>query len=119
MWRLLRDRRVPTFTKIIPALAVVYLVSPYDLVGDRIPLLGQFDDLIVVTVLLMLFVVACPGEVVADLTIGRKLRDMQDQQTGQQPGSKKKTVDAEIRYLDEDEDEPGDTAKNDEDRPEQ
>ena len=30
VWRLLRDRRVSVFTKIIPLLALIYLLSPYD-----------------------------------------------------------------------------------------
>ena len=104
VWRLLLDRRVSVFTKIIPLLALVYLVSPYDFVGDRIPILGQFDDLIVVGLLLFLFVAASPAHVVADLTIGKKLRDLQNQQD-EKAGM---TVEAKIRYIDEDE------AENDE-----
>lgn len=101
VWRLLLDKRVSVFTKIIPLLAVIYLVSPYDFIGDRIPVLGQFDDLIVVGFLLFLFVAASPAEVVTDLTIGRKLRDMQAKSKADKQG---KTVDTEIRYID-DEDE--------------
>ncbi len=100
VWRLLLDKRVSVFTKIIPLLAIIYLVSPYDLVGDRIPILGQFDDLIVVGFLFLLFVAASPAHVVADLTIGKKIRDLQKQQDEDEG----KTVDAEIRYI-EDEDE--------------
>ncbi|MCH7984098.1 MAG: DUF1232 domain-containing protein [Chloroflexi bacterium] len=107
VWRLLRDGRVSVFTKIIPLLALIYLVSPYDLVGDRIPILGQFDDLIVVGLLLFLFIAASPAHVVADLTIGKKLRDLQNQQ-GQKPQDK--TVDAEIRYIDDE-----DASEEDED----
>ena len=58
VWRLILDRRVPLFTKIIPLLALAYLVSPYDIVADFIPILGQFDDLIVVGLLLFLFAAA-------------------------------------------------------------
>jgi uncharacterized membrane protein YkvA (DUF1232 family) len=109
VWRLLRDRRVSVFTKIIPLLALIYLVSPYDLVGDRIPILGQFDDLIVVGILLLLFIAASPAEVVADLTIGKKIRDMKEQQEKKDG----KTVDAEIRYIDdEDEGDGGDKAED-------
>lgn len=107
VWRLLLDRRVSVFTKTIPLMALIYLISPFDLVSDFIPVLGQFDDLIVVGALLFLFVAASPADVVADLTIGRKLRDLQRQQ-GDSEG---KTVDAEIRYLDNDDDED----KSDED----
>ena len=102
VWRLFRDRRVPLFTKTIPVIALAYLVSPYDFVADRIPLLGQFDDLIVVSLLLILFVAASPAQVVADLTIGKKLRDLQDQAAKDQRDSDEKTVDASIRYIDDD-----------------
>ncbi len=116
VWRLLLDRRVSVFTKTIPLMALIYLVSPYDFIGDRIPVLGQFDDLIVVGVLLFLFVAASPAHVVADLTIGRKLRDLKRQQ-GDREG---KTVDAEIRYIDDedksDEDENADDANHGNDR---
>ena len=104
VWRLLLDRRVSVFTKIIPLLALIYLISPYDLVGDRIPILGQFDDLIVVAALLFLFIAASPAHVVADLTIGKKIRDLQTQQD-EKSG---KTVDAEIRYINDQDKESGD-----------
>jgi len=113
VWRLIRDRRVSVFTKIIPLLALIYLISPYDLVGDRIPVLGQFDDLIVITVLLLLFIAASPAHVVADLTIGKKLRDLQNQKNGDSEG---KTVDTEIRYIDDEDDESdGDAKEEDKD----
>ena len=96
VWRLLLDRRVSVFTKIIPLLALIYLVSPFDLIGDHIPILGQFDDLIVVGFLLFLFIAASPAEVVADLTIGKKIRDMQ----GRKKPDEGKTVETEIRYID-------------------
>ena len=108
VWRLIRDRRVPLFTKTIPVIALAYLVSPYDFIGDRIPLLGQFDGLIVVGLLLFLFVAASPSDVVADLTIGKKLRDLQDQTARNQRDPDEKIVDAKIRYIEDDaEDEPG------------
>ena len=113
VWRLIRDRRVSVFTKIIPLLALIYLISPYDFVGDRIPVLGQFDDLIVITVLLLLFIAASPSHVVADLTIGKKLRDLQNRKNGDSEG---KTVDTEIRYIDDEDDESdGDAKEEDED----
>ncbi len=111
VWRLLLDKRVPLFTKIIPLLAVVYIVSPFDFIADRIPMLGQFDDLIVTGILFLLFIAASPKEVVADQTIGRKLRDLQRQQGGgeqaDENSSKGKTINSEFKYIDdEDEDEP-------------
>ncbi len=117
VWRLFTDKRVPVFTKIIPLIALAYVISPFDIVADRIPLLGQFDDLIVVTILLLLFIAASPNHVVADQTIGRKLRDIQKQQgyDPDQDDKAGKTVDAEIRYIDDDED-PEDVESDEEEK---
>jgi len=107
VWRLLRDRRVPLFTKIIPVIAFLYLVWPTDVIKDFIPILGHLDDLIVVGLLLLLFIAASPGQVVADQTIGKKLRDLQRQygQDEKKEPSQAKTVEAEIRYVEDDDDE--------------
>ena len=106
VWRLLRDRRVPLFTKIIPVIAFLYLAWPTDVIKDFIPILGHLDDLIVVSLLLLLFIAASPGQVVADQTIGKKLRDLQRQygQDEKKEPSQAKTVEAEIRYVEEEDD---------------
>jgi uncharacterized membrane protein YkvA (DUF1232 family) len=106
VWRLLRDRRVPLFTKIIPVIAFLYLAWPTDVIKDFIPILGHLDDLIVVSLLLLLFIAASPGQVVADQTIGKKLRDLQRQygQDEKKEPSQAKTVEAEIRYVEDDDD---------------
>ena len=106
VWRLLRDRRVPLFTKIIPVIAFLYLAWPTDVIKDFIPILGHLDDLVVVSLLLLLFIAASPGQVVADQTIGKKLRDLQRQygQDEKKEPSQAKTVEAEIRYVEEDDD---------------
>jgi uncharacterized membrane protein YkvA (DUF1232 family) len=45
-WRLLRDPKVAPFAKLaLPILALVYLISPIDLIPDMILGLGQIDDL--------------------------------------------------------------------------
>ena len=110
VWRLLRDRRVPLFTKIIPVIAFLYLAWPTDVIKDFIPILGHLDDLIIVSLLLLLFIAASPGQVVADQTIGKKLRDLQRQygQDEKKEPSQAKTVEAEIRYVEEEEDDDDD-----------
>ena len=107
VWRLLRDRRVPLFTKIIPVIAFLYLAWPTDVIKDFIPILGHLDDLIIVSLLLLLFIAASPGQVVADQTIGKKLRDLQRQygQDEKKEPSQAKTVETEIRYVEDDDDE--------------
>ena len=106
VWRLLRDRRVPLFTKIIPVIAFLYLAWPTDVIKDFIPILGHLDDLVVVSLLLLLFIAASPGQVVADQTIGKKLRDLQRQyaQDEKKEPRQGKTVEAEIRYVEDDDD---------------
>ena len=106
VWRLFSDRRVPLFTKIIPVIAFLYLAWPTDVIKDFIPILGHLDDLIIVSLLLLLFIAASPGQVVADQTIGKKLRDLQRQygQDEKKEPSQAKTVEAEIRYVEEEDD---------------
>jgi uncharacterized membrane protein YkvA (DUF1232 family) len=66
-WRLLNDRRVPgTLKTLVPALGVLYLLSPIDLVPDVILGLGQLDDVGMLMLLLNLFVRLAPERVVAE-----------------------------------------------------
>jgi hypothetical protein len=51
-WRMLRDPRVAPYAKVLlPVLALVYLISPIDLIPDMILGLGQVDDLGVIAFL--------------------------------------------------------------------
>lgn len=69
-WRLLRDPRVPAWPKwLIPAGALIYVVSPVDAIPDFIPFLGQLDDLSIVAVavaLIAMLVRWSPPEIVAE-----------------------------------------------------
>ena len=49
LWRLAREPRVPWQAKAVAAAAVTYVVSPIDVIPDVIPVLGQFDDLVIVS----------------------------------------------------------------------
>jgi uncharacterized membrane protein YkvA (DUF1232 family) len=46
-----RDGKVSTGSKLLGLLAVLYVLSPVDLVPDLIPLLGWLDDLGVITLI--------------------------------------------------------------------
>jgi uncharacterized membrane protein YkvA (DUF1232 family) len=50
--RLLGDRRISRWRKLLLALVLLYLVIPIDLVPDFIPVAGALDDAIVVVVAL-------------------------------------------------------------------
>lgn len=49
--RLAADPVLPTAAKVALAAAVLYLVSPVDLIPDFIPVLGVLDDLLVAAIL--------------------------------------------------------------------
>lgn len=68
--RLVRDPRVPLYAKAVPALALLYALSPLDFVPDLIPIVGQLDDLAVLLAGLELFIKLCPDDVVDEHRAG-------------------------------------------------
>lgn len=63
--RLLRDPAVPAVFKLLPVVAVLYLLAPVDGMPDFIPILGQLDDVGVLLLALESFLKLCPESVVA------------------------------------------------------
>jgi len=64
--RLLKDRRVPFYLKLLVYGAIAYIISPYDLIPDfLIPFLGFFEDIIIGILCLVSLVKLSPPEVVA------------------------------------------------------
>jgi uncharacterized membrane protein YkvA (DUF1232 family) len=51
--RLLKDRRVPLADKTLFVAALVYFVSPIDLIPDIFPFVGQIDDLYLIALTLL------------------------------------------------------------------
>lgn len=63
--RLMADRRVNFFLKLLPLASLAYLVSPIDLApGIALPIIGALDDAAIVGLGAYLFVELCPSEVV-------------------------------------------------------
>ena len=58
--RLMLDKRVPLKLKILPVIAVVYLLLPWDFIPDLMPLLGWIDDIVVVIISIGIFFVFGP-----------------------------------------------------------
>jgi uncharacterized membrane protein YkvA (DUF1232 family) len=64
IFRLMGDRRVNFFAKLIPFGALVYLVSPIDAIS--IPIIGVVDDAAVLWLSSYIFTELCPPDVVEE-----------------------------------------------------
>lgn len=64
--RLLGDRRVPIWPKLIIPATIAYILSPIDLLSDPIIGLGQLDDIAVFLIGLKLFIELCPSGIVRE-----------------------------------------------------
>lgn len=70
LWSLVRDPRTPNSRKVLLAGALGYVALGRDFVPDRVPLLGQLDDLVVVALATELFL-----DGLDDLLLAEKLAE--------------------------------------------
>lgn len=65
--RLMGDRRVSSFLKLLPLASVAYLIWPFDLVpGIALPFIGMLDDAAILWIGSTLFVELCPPNLVKE-----------------------------------------------------
>jgi uncharacterized membrane protein YkvA (DUF1232 family) len=85
--RLMGDKRVNFFLKILPVASVIYLISPVDLIpGLALPVIGALDDAAVLWLGTSLFVALCPEEVVQEhLAVLNKTVDGSWRDAGENP----------------------------------
>jgi len=65
-WSLLTDGRISPWVKMIPLAALLYILSPIDLLPDPILGLGELDDLAALILGVKLFMEICPREIVRE-----------------------------------------------------
>lgn len=81
--RLIGDRRVSPWLKIIPVAGVAYLISPLDIIPDiMLPVIGELDDAAILWLTNYLFIELCPPDVVNEhvkaLSADSRRRDDED-----------------------------------------
>jgi uncharacterized membrane protein YkvA (DUF1232 family) len=98
-WRLLKDERVPGWVKLIPTAALIYFLSPIDLIPDlALPGLGEVDDIMMLLIALKMFLDLSPSNIVRE-----HLEDLFGGRRGARPAgdrSTDRTIDATYRVLD-------------------
>lgn len=62
----LKSRKTPVIAKIFAGTAIMYALSPIDLIPDFIPVLGYLDDIIILPLLIALTIKLIPTEVFAE-----------------------------------------------------
>jgi uncharacterized membrane protein YkvA (DUF1232 family) len=67
IWRLINDRRVSPWLKILPIGGLIYLITPFSIIPDiTLPVIGELDDVAVLWLTNYLFVELCPQNVVQE-----------------------------------------------------
>ena len=67
--RLIGDKRINFFLKLLPIAAAIYVISPVDLLpGVAFPVIGALDDAVVIWLGTTLFVSLCPDDIVQEHT---------------------------------------------------
>ena len=67
VWRLTFDRRVPLLLRMLVPLAVIYVISPVDLIRDWVPIVGRFDDVLVLGLSVLFLTKLSPKHVLEDI----------------------------------------------------
>lgn len=66
LWGLMTDERVSTVDKILVGAAIGYVIMPFDLIPDFIPVIGQVDDIYVIMLALDRLISHAGARVLAD-----------------------------------------------------
>jgi uncharacterized membrane protein YkvA (DUF1232 family) len=64
--RLQKHPNTPKFAKALLWLAVGYLLMPFDLIPDFLPVIGQLDELVVIPLLLYFALKLTPPEIILE-----------------------------------------------------
>ena len=97
IFRLMIDRRIPLGLKLILPVALIYLISPLDIVPDILPVLGRIDDILVIFIATAIFLGLSPRKILIEHFRGTTV-------TGKTPNRKDKVIDGQYRSIENEED---------------
>lgn len=63
---IIRHPRTPRISRYLLGLAVGYVLLPFDLIPDFIPIVGHLDDLVVIPLLVVIALKLVPAEVIQE-----------------------------------------------------
>jgi uncharacterized membrane protein YkvA (DUF1232 family) len=74
-----RHPRTPRLSRALLWVALAYLVSPFDIIPDFVPVIGHLDDLVIVLALIWLALWMVPGDVLRECegSAGTEVQDLQ------------------------------------------
>jgi len=65
-YRLITDERVPMLAKMVPAMGLLFMLTPPALELDMIPIVGELDWILIIYFSLKVFIWLCPPDVVRE-----------------------------------------------------
>lgn len=68
----LKHKNTPWLAKAIAAFALLYAISPIDLIPDVIPIIGYLDDLLILPILITICIKLIPKEIMDECLIKAK-----------------------------------------------
>jgi uncharacterized membrane protein YkvA (DUF1232 family) len=96
IFRLMLDRRVPFWLKLLLPAAIAYIILPVDLAPDFIPLLGRIDDVLALVAAGLMLILLTPRDVLMDIA-GAPVQEG----GSRRPDDGSTVIDGEYRRLDE------------------
>lgn len=91
--KLMLDRRIPIKYKLLPALGLAYVILPFDIIPDMLPILGFLDDIVILVGSIIIFMIFGPLKKLSDTMKNSDLRENRQKNTD--------VVEGEYRIIDE------------------
>ena len=91
--KLMLDRRIPIKYKLLPALGLAYVILPFDIIPDMLPILGFLDDIIILVGSIIIFMIFGPLKKLSDTIKNSNMKENRQKETD--------VVEGEYRIIDE------------------